>query len=134
MSEPNIILASLAAHVKLDADETLWYNRDRTPPPMGWGNKEDSMDETRKKEVRNRLRTIEGHVRGIERMVEEDAYCIDVIKQAVAVQRALERVNGIILENHLQTCVTTAIRGDEADERERVIGELLEVFETASTL
>jgi len=65
-------------------------------------------------------------------MVEEDAYCIDVIKQSIAVQRALERVNGIMLENHLQTCVSTAIRGEDAQERERVIGELLEVFETAS--
>jgi DNA-binding FrmR family transcriptional regulator len=92
------------------------------------------MDSATKKQVINRLRSIEGHVRGIQRMVEEDSYCIDVIKQAIAVQRALESVNGIILENHLQTCVTTAIRGEEAQERERVIGELLEVFETASNL
>ncbi len=92
------------------------------------------MDEAKKKQVKNRLRSIEGHVRGIERMVEEDAYCIDVIKQSLAVQRALEKVNGIILENHLQTCVTTAIRGEEAEERERVIGELLDVFETANNL
>jgi DNA-binding FrmR family transcriptional regulator len=92
------------------------------------------MDEAKKKQVKNRLLSIEGHVRGIKRMVEEDAYCIDVIKQSIAVQRALEKVNGIILENHLQTCVTTAIRGEEAEERERVIGELLDVFETASNL
>jgi DNA-binding FrmR family transcriptional regulator len=92
------------------------------------------MDSATKKQVINRLRSIEGHVRGIERMVEEESYCIDVIKQAIAVQRALERVNGIMLENHLQTCVTTAIRGEEAQERERVIGELLEVFETASSV
>lgn len=92
------------------------------------------MDEAKKKQVKNRLRSIEGHVRGIYRMVEQDAYCIDVIKQSIAVQRALEKVNGIILENHLQTCVTTAIRGEEAEERERVIGELLEVFETANNL
>jgi DNA-binding FrmR family transcriptional regulator len=92
------------------------------------------MEAAAKKELVNRLRSIEGHVRGVERMVEEDAYCIDVIKQTIAVQRALEKVNGIILENHLQTCVTTAIRGKEASERERVIGELLEVFETANSL
>ena len=92
------------------------------------------MDSATKKQVVNRLRSIEGHVRGIERMVEEEAYCIDVIKQAIAVQRALERVNGIILENHLQTCVTTAIRSEEAQERERVIGELLEVFETVGSV
>ena len=92
------------------------------------------MDETKKKGVVNRLGSIEGHVRGIQRMVEEDAYCIDVLKQSIAVQHALEKVNGIILENHLQTCVTTAIRGEEAEERERVIGELLDVFETAGSL
>ncbi len=92
------------------------------------------MDSATKKQVINRLRSIEGHVRGIERMVEEDSYCIDVIKQTIAVQRALERFNGIVLENHLQTCVTTAIRSEEAQERERVIGELLEVFETASNV
>ncbi len=92
------------------------------------------MDAATKKQVIDRLRSIEGHVRGVERMVEGDTYCIDVIKQLLAVQRALDKVNGIVLENHLQTCVTTAIRGEEAQERERVIGELLEIFETASSL
>ena len=92
------------------------------------------MEESTKTQVLNRLRSIEGHVRGIGRMVDEDAYCIDVIKQTVAVQRALDKVNALILQNHLQTCVTTAIRGEEPQERERVIGELLEVFETASKL
>ena len=92
------------------------------------------MDSATKKQVINRLRSVEGHVRGIERMVEEDAYCIDVIKQGIAVQRALERVNGIMLESHLQSCVTTAIRGEEPEERERVIGELLGLFETRSSL
>jgi DNA-binding FrmR family transcriptional regulator len=92
------------------------------------------MEDSTKKQIANRLRSTEGHVRGIERMVEEDAYCIDVIKQIIAVQRALDKVNALILQNHLQTCVTTAIRGEKPQERERVIGELLEVFETASKL
>ncbi len=92
------------------------------------------MEESSKTQVLNRLRSIEGHVRGIERMVDEGAYCIDVLKQTIAVQRALDKVNGLILQNHLQTCVTTAIRGEEPQERERVIGELLEVFETTSKL
>jgi DNA-binding FrmR family transcriptional regulator len=92
------------------------------------------MEDGKKKQIANRLRSIEGHVRGIERMIDEDTYCIDVIKQAIAVQRALDKVNALILQNHLQTCVTTAIRGEEPQERERVIGELLEVFETASKL
>jgi DNA-binding FrmR family transcriptional regulator len=90
------------------------------------------MDSATKKQVINRLKSVEGHVRGIERMVDEDVYCIDVIKQGIAVQRALEKLNGIILESHLQSCVTTAIRGEEPEERERVIGELLELFEAGS--
>jgi DNA-binding FrmR family transcriptional regulator len=62
-------------------------------------------------------------------MVEEDAYCIDIMNQNLAVQRALEKVNGLILERHLQTCVTTAIQGDDPAERERVISEIMSVFE-----
>lgn len=92
------------------------------------------MEEGTKKEVLNRLRSIEGHVRGVERMVEKDEYCVDVINQTIAVQRALDKVNSLMLRNHLETCMTAAIRGEEPRERERVIGELLEVFETASSL
>ncbi len=92
------------------------------------------MDSESKKAVVARLKSIEGHVRGIERMVEEDAYCIDVIKQTLAVQRAMDKVNSLMLGHHLDTCVTTAIRGDDPNDRQRVIGELLNVFETASKL
>ena len=87
-----------------------------------------------KQQLLNRLKSIEGHVRGIERMVEDDTYCVDVIKQTMAVQRAIEKFNNIILERHLQGCVTTAIRGEDATERERVIHELLQVFETSSKI
>lgn len=87
-----------------------------------------------KKKILNRLKSIEGHVRGVQRMVEEDKYCIDILKQTLAVQRALDKVNALILENHLETCVTTAIQGDDPSERERVITELLDVFETSSKL
>ncbi len=86
------------------------------------------------RELIGRLKSVEGHVRGITRMVEEERYCIDIIRQVQAVQRALERVNALLLEGHLQTCVTQAIRNEDPAERERVIGELLEVFETAHTL
>lgn len=62
-------------------------------------------------------------------MVEDDAYCIDVIRQLQAVQSAIERVNALLLQDHLQSCVTTAIRGEAPAERERVVGELLSLFE-----
>jgi len=54
-----------------------------------------------------RLKTVEGHVRGIERMVEEDAYCIDVIRQIQAVQAALNKISTMILEDHLHSCLIT---------------------------
>ena len=84
--------------------------------------------------ILNRLKSIEGHVRGIELMVENDKYCIDIVNQILAVQRALQKVTGIVLERHLHTCVTTAIRGDDPDERERVIGEILDVVKTTGRL
>lgn len=79
-----------------------------------------------------RLRTIEGHLRGVIRMVEENAYCIDVIRQIQAVEAALQKVNGMILEEHLNSCVITAVKGEDELERQRVLKEVLEVFETAA--
>lgn len=87
-----------------------------------------------KQQLLNRLKSVEGHVRGVQRMIEDDSYCVDIIKQTLAVQRALEKFNSIILERHLQGCVTTAIRSEDAGERERVIHELLQVFETNSKI
>lgn len=79
-----------------------------------------------------RLKIIEGHLGGVIRMMEDDAYCIDVIHQIQAVQAALNKVSSGILENHLNSCVTTAIRGEDATERERVLKEITDVFETAT--
>lgn len=79
-----------------------------------------------------RLKTIEGHLGGIIRMVEQDAYCIDIIRQIQAVQAALNKVSSQILENHLHSCVITAIEGEDPAERERVLKEIGEVFEMAN--
>jgi DNA-binding FrmR family transcriptional regulator len=87
-----------------------------------------------KSDTLNRLRSIAGHVNGIARMVEDDAYCIDVIQQIQAVQAALSKASTLVLDNHLHTCVTTAIRDDDPAERERVLAEIREVFEVRSKL
>jgi DNA-binding FrmR family transcriptional regulator len=79
-----------------------------------------------------RLKIIEGHLKGISRMVEEDAYCIDVIRQIQAVEAALNKVSALILEGHLNSCVITAVQGEDPAERERVLKEVLEVFETSA--
>jgi DNA-binding FrmR family transcriptional regulator len=86
------------------------------------------MDDETTKNIVNRLKSIEGHVRGVERMVEDGVYCIDIVNQINAIQAALQKVNALVLDRHLHTCVTTAIRGDDASERERVIGEIMGVF------
>ena len=90
------------------------------------------MDDTTRTAVIRRLASAAGHVKGIERMVEEDTYCIDVIKQIQAVQAALSKVSALILDNHLRTCVTAAIQGDKAVEREAVLHEITSVFELSS--
>lgn len=79
-------------------------------------------------ELVRRLKSVEGHVRGIQRMVESEAYCIDVLKQLRAVRGALDRIGELALETHLATCVTDALASEDRDERMRVIAEILEVF------
>jgi DNA-binding FrmR family transcriptional regulator len=83
-------------------------------------------------DVLKRLRTVEGHLKGIIRMVEEHAYCIDVIRQVQAVEAALNKVSTQILEGHLNSCVITAVQGEDPAERQRVLKEVLEVFETST--
>ena len=69
--------------------------------------------------VHNRLRRIEGQVRGLQRMVDEDAYCIDILTQVAAVQTALEQVALNVLDAHVRHCVAGAVNGDgpQADEK-----------------
>lgn len=86
------------------------------------------MDPRAKDKLGRRIKSIAGHLAGIERMIEQDAYCIDVIKQVQAVQAALNRVNDLMLEGHLQTCVLDAVRGDDQKRREKVLDEIAEVF------
>ena len=90
------------------------------------------MDESTRKAITRRLASAAGHLKGIERMVEEDTYCIDVIKQIQAVQAALNKINTLILDSHLHTCVTTAIQGDDPNERERMLQEVTSVFAMTS--
>jgi CsoR family transcriptional regulator, copper-sensing transcriptional repressor len=85
-------------------------------------------------EARKRLKNIEGHLHGIQRMVDEEAYCIDIIRQIQAVQAALRKVNMIILDEHLNSCLISAVRGDDPIERERVLHEITNVFETANQI
>lgn len=79
-------------------------------------------------DVLKRLNFIEGHLAGIRRMIEADKYCVDVLKQTYAVRRAIEKMEGMMLDGHLRTCVVEGIR-DGRDEQ--VLGELAELYEMA---
>ena len=75
-----------------------------------------------------RLSYIEGHLSGVRRMVEEDKYCVDVLKQTYAIRRAIEKVEAMLLEGHLGTCVVDGVRLGRDKE---VLGELLELYNLA---
>ena len=76
-----------------------------------------------------RLRRIEGQVRGIHRMIEEDRYCIDILTQLRSVQRALVRVSDSILERHLRHCVVEAVASQSDSVRDERIREVMDVLE-----
>jgi DNA-binding FrmR family transcriptional regulator len=78
-----------------------------------------------KKDILHRAKIIEGHIRKVVSMIEADAYCIDTLNQSLAVQNALNKMDEVILENHLKTCVTEKIQNGQADEATK---EVLEVF------
>lgn len=80
------------------------------------------------KGVLKRLSYIEGHLNGIRKMVEQDQYCIDILRQTYAVRKSIEKLEAIILENHLQTCVPEAIKSDN---EEAVISELVQLYNLA---
>ncbi len=81
-----------------------------------------------KRKVVRRLKTIEGQVRGLEKMVEGDAYCIDVITQASAVRQALSAVEDAMLENHLSTHVVEQMRGGS---QAKAVREILTAYKVS---
>ena len=86
------------------------------------------IDATTKAKAIGRLRRIEGQVQGLQRMIDGDAYCVDILMQVAAVQGALEQVEKLVLGRHIESCVTDALRSGSKSDRQRRIDELLGVF------
>lgn len=78
-----------------------------------------------KDDALKRLSYIEGHLSGIRKMLEEDKYCVDVLKQTFAVRRAIEKMESILLEGHLRSCVVEGIKEGREDQ---VVGELTDLY------
>lgn len=83
------------------------------------------MKETYRRDVVNRLRSARGHLDAVLRMVDEDAYCPDVMKQLSAVQGQVERASRLVLRNHLETCVAAAMAAGRTEE---IVDELMEAL------
>jgi DNA-binding FrmR family transcriptional regulator len=87
------------------------------------------MQTTTRDQAIKRLNYIEGHLAGIRRMIEEDQYCVDVLKQTYAVRRAIEKMEALLLDGHLHTCVVEGVREGR---EEQVVGELLQLYALAN--
>ncbi len=87
------------------------------------------MDHDSKADVLKRLAYVEGHLKSVRRMIEEDTYCVDVLKQMYAVRRGIEKAETKVLDGHLHHCVIEAVEGGRQDE---VFAELLELYEMAN--
>ncbi|KGE71209.1 metal-sensitive transcriptional regulator [Spirochaeta lutea] len=86
------------------------------------------MNPEQKQKLKNRLTRIQGQINGISRMIEDDRYCVDILTQTRAITAALRAVEDQVMENHLNTCVTDAIRGGSNQDRQEKITEVLEVM------
>lgn len=81
-----------------------------------------------KQDVLKRLKYIEGHLNGIRKMVEEDQYCVDILRQTYAVRKAIEKLEALILEGHLHTCVPEGIKEGNTDV---IVDELVQLYNLA---
>ncbi len=90
------------------------------------------MKHAPKSERLKRLSRIEGQVRGISRMVEEDRYCVDIVTQLSAVRAALRKVEEEVLQQHIEHCVEHAITSGDAEEQRTKVAELMELLKRAS--
>ena len=84
-----------------------------------------------KQKISTRLKSVEGHLRGVVEMVEKDTYCIDVLRQTKAIHAALKSVEKMLLDRHIEHCVNEAIASPKKNERERVVRELVDVLSGA---
>ncbi len=100
---------------------------EETPTGRVW-EENANMEASKKQAVLKRLAFVDGHLQGVRRMVEADEYCVDVLKQTFAIRRAIEKIESLILDNHLHTCVIEGIKDGRDDQ---VVGELLDLYKLA---
>jgi len=85
-----------------------------------------------KSEILRRLKIVQGHVRGIARMVEEDRHSMDILWQTCAVQRAIGRVSGLLLEHHLERCLSRTLAEGDPESRQQALEEVLTILKLSA--
>ena len=86
------------------------------------------LTDKQKNDIANRLSRISGQINGIQKMIETDRYCVDILTQTSAVVAALRTVEDLVMENHLNTCVADAMRSDDPTEQREKVGEVMDVI------
>lgn len=94
------------------------------PEPAG-ARRAHALDPEKKAEILSRLNRIEGQVRGLQRMVEDERYCADVLMQIASVQQALSGAGKVVMRNHLEHCITAALRSGDPKAAESAYDELM---------
>jgi DNA-binding FrmR family transcriptional regulator len=87
------------------------------------------MREDIKKRAMHRVKILEGQIRGLEKMIEQEGYCMDIITQSLAVQKSLGSLNKLLVENHLTTHVSHMMHSKDKKENSQAIEEMLKIFE-----
>lgn len=100
-------------------------------PPKAIANFPVPLSAVRQRDLLARLRRVEGQVRGVQKMVAEGRYCVEILQQVSATVQALNGVSKRVLENYLETCATVAIRSGDAAAARRIYGEITDLFRFA---
>ncbi len=86
------------------------------------------MEDLQRQDYVKRINYIEGHLKGVRKMIEEDKYCVDVLRQTLAIRKAIQKLEALMLEGHLRECVPAGMREGR---QEQVIGELIDLYHLA---
>jgi len=86
------------------------------------------INDAKRADITNRLKRIEGQVRGLQRMVDDDRYCGDILNQIASAQQALRSVGKVVTRNHLETCVTDALRSGDREAAEETYDEVMDLL------
>lgn len=97
-----------------------------------WGYYTNSMIDSIQQRALHRAKIIEGQMRGVQKMIEQEEYCMDILTQSLAIQKSLSSLNKLILENHIRTHIAESLASGSAADQEKTVEELLGLYELSN--